>query len=61
MDTMAQSSKADRDKLVKAGMKDVVLPEAELKILAEKGAGVKDLVRKQVGDETMNAFLDSLK
>ena len=42
-------------------MKDVVLPEAELKILAEKGAGVKDLVRKQVGDETMNAFLDSLK
>lgn len=61
VETMSKSANDDRKKLIAAGMQEIVLPESELKIMAEKGSVVKDLVRKQVGDETIDAFLDALK
>lgn len=59
---MKKSSSEDRDKMIKAGLKEIVLPEAELKKLKDKGqAPVIELVRKQIGDKTMDAFLKSIK
>ncbi len=58
---MADSASSDRQKMVDAGMTDIVLPDSELQILAEKGAPVKDLVVKQIGADVVNAFLDALK
>lgn len=58
--TMAESATADRKRMVDAGMEDIVLPDSELQILAEKGAGVIDLVKKQIGAETVDAFLAAL-
>lgn len=58
---MAESAATDRQKLIDAGMEEIVLPDSELEILAEKGAGVEELVREQIGSDTVDAFLDALK
>lgn len=58
---MADSSATDRQKLIDAGMEAIVLSDAELTILAEKGAVVEGLVRDQIGADTVDAFLNALK
>lgn len=58
---MAESAATDRQKLIDAGMEEIVLPDSELEILAEKGAGVEELVRGQIGSDTVDAFLNALK
>lgn len=58
---MADSAATDRQKMIDAGMQEIVLPDSELAILAEKGAGVETLVRDQIGSDTVDAFLNALK
>lgn len=58
---MADSSDTEKQKMLDAGMEEIILPDSELELMAEKGAGVEDLVRQQLGDETVDAFLESLK
>lgn len=58
---MADSAATDRQSMIDAGMEEIVLPDSELEIMAQKGAGVEDLVREQIGDDTVDAFLNALK
>lgn len=58
---MADSATTDKQRLIDAGLTEIVLPESELKILAEKCAFVQDMVKDQIGAEAVNAFLDALK
>lgn len=59
--TMADSAATDRQRMIDAGMEEIVLPDSELAILAEKRADVEDLVREQIGDATVDAFMNALK
>lgn len=58
---MKESASKDRQKLIEAGMEEIVLPDSELEIMAEKGAGVEALVKGQIGEDTVEAFLNGLK
>lgn len=61
-ETMKQSATTDRKAMVDKGMTDIELPQAELQKLKDKSFDtVINQVRQQVGDTTMNAFLDALK
>lgn len=58
---MSESAATDRQKLIDAGMEAIILPDSELAIMAEKGAPVKDIVKEQLGADTVDAFLNALK
>ncbi len=61
-DTMKKSAVDDRKKMVAAGMKDIDLDTSVLQQLKDKSFDiVTKQVRSQVGDATMNAFLEALK
>lgn len=58
---MAASAAEDRQKLLDAGMEEIVIPDSELSLMAESGAGVEELIREQIGNDTVDAFLNALK
>ncbi len=60
-DAMAKSSKDDLKNLLDAGMELIELPDSELKAMADKAGTVEDMLRADLGDDTVNAFFDALK
>ena len=60
-DLMAQSAETDKQNLLDAGMEEIVLPDEELQKLAENRGVVEALVREQVGDDVVDAFLAALE
>lgn len=61
-DVMKKSAVDDRKKMIAAGMQDIELDQSVLQKLKEMSFDkVTDQVRSQVGDSTMQAFLEALK
>lgn len=61
-DVMKKSAVDDRKKMIAAGMQDIELDQSVLQKLKEMSFDkVTNQVRSQVGDTTMQAFLEALK
>ncbi|MBQ7155710.1 MAG: TRAP transporter substrate-binding protein [Synergistaceae bacterium] len=59
---MKDSAATDRQRMIDAGMKDIVLSDEELGKMRDAGLpAVEKLVRESLGDATVNAFMNSLK
>lgn len=59
---MKDSAETDRQKMIAAGMTDIVLSDEELAKMRDAGLpAVEKLVRESLGDEVVNAFMNSLK
>lgn len=60
-DLMKESAEHDKQALIDAGMEFIELPNEEKQKMAEAGAGVIDLVKGQVGEDTVDKFLAALQ
>lgn len=59
---MKDSAATDRQRMIDAGMKDIVLSDEDLGKMRDAGLpAVEKLVRESLGDATVNAFMNSLK
>ena len=59
---MKDSSETDKQKMIAAGMTEIVLSDEELAKMRDAGLpAVEKLVRDSLGDDVVNAFMNSLK
>lgn len=59
---MKDSAETDKQKMISAGMTEIILPDEELAKMRDAGLpAVEKLVRSSLGDEVVNAFMNSLK
>ena len=59
---MKDSAETDKQKMIAAGMKEIILPDSELAKMKEAGLpAVEKLVRESLGDSVVDAFMKSLK
>ena len=59
---MKESSEIDKQKMISAGMTEIILSDEELAKMRDSGLpAVEKLVRESLGDTTVNAFMNSLK
>lgn len=58
-DLMADSNNTNLAKLKEAGMTVIDLPEAEIQKLQEKASVVEEMLKKDLGDKVVEAFLNS--